>query len=129
MRETDLSSRPEAAFVLLLLQVLFWTIAGISAIPFAIAGETFMFGLGIASLLLALFTTMLGIGLVWRRRYARRWVLGLEIACLIGSVLLLVAPIGANHGPVALMANVGLPLAVILLLQGRKMRTLFSTQG
>src|SRR5229473_5698400 len=121
-----MNSRPEAAFVLLLLQSMFWTIAGISAIPFAIAGETFMLGLGLASLLLALFTTMLGIGLLWRRRYARRWVLGMETVCLIGSLLLLVLPIGANHGPVSLMANVGLPLAVILLLRGRRMRTLFS---
>jgi hypothetical protein len=129
MHETDMNSRPEAAFVLLLLQAMFWTIAGISAIPFAIAGETFMLGLGIASLLLALFTTMLGIGLLWRRRYARRWVLRLETVCLIGSLLFLVLPIGANHGPVALMANVGLPLAVIVLLRGRRMRTLFSAPG
>jgi hypothetical protein len=124
-----MNSRPEAAFVLLLLQSMFWTIAGISAIPFAIAGETFMLGLGLASLLLALFTTMLGIGLVWRRRYARRWVLGLETVCLIGSLLLLVLPIGANHGPVSLTANVGLPLALILLLRGRRMRTQFSAAG
>jgi hypothetical protein len=129
MPETDMNGRPEAAFVLLLLQAMFWTIAGMSAIPFAIAGETFMLGLGIASLFLALFTTLLGIGLLWRRHYARRWVLRLEIVCLVGSLLLLVVPIGANHGPVALMANVGLPAAVILLLRGRKMRTLFSAPG
>jgi hypothetical protein len=122
-----MNSRPEAAFVLLLLQSMFWTIAGISAIPFAIAGETFMLGLGLASLLLALFTTMLGIGLLWRRRYARRWVLVLETVCVVGSLLLLVLPIGSNHGPVSLMANVALPLAVILLLRGRKMRRVFST--
>jgi hypothetical protein len=122
-----MNSRPEAAFVLLLLQAMFWTIAGMSAIPFAIAGEIFMLGLGVASLLMALGTTMLGIGLLWRRRFARRWALRLEIACLIGSLLLLVVPIGANHGPVALITNVGLPSAVILLLRGRRMRTLFST--
>jgi hypothetical protein len=127
--ETDISGRAEAAFVLLLLQAMFWTIAGISAIPFAIAGEIFMLGLGVASLLLALGTTVLGIGLLWRRRYARRWVLRLEIVCLIGSLVLLVVPIGANHGPVALMANVGLPSAVILLLRGRAMRTLFAVPG
>ena len=129
MPETDMSGRAEAAFVLLLLQAMLWTIAGISAIPFAIAGETFMLGLGIASLLLALFTTLLGIGLLSCRRYARRWVLTLEIVCLIGSLLLLVLPIGANRGPVSLMANVGLPAAVILLLRGRKMRTVFSAPG
>jgi hypothetical protein len=121
-----MSGRVEAAFVLLLLQAMFWTIAGISAIPFAIAGEIFMIGLGIASLLLALFTTMLGIGVLWRRRYACRWVLRLETVSLVGSLLLLVVPIGANHGPVSLMTNVVLPAAVILLLRGRKMRALFS---
>jgi hypothetical protein len=66
---------------------------------------------------------------LWRRRYARRWVLGLETVCVIGSLLLLVLPIGANHGPVSLMANVGLPLSVILLLRGQRMRTLFSAPG
>jgi hypothetical protein len=72
---------------------------------------------------------MLGVGLLWRRRHARRWALGLETVCLIGSLLLLVLPIGANRGPVSLMANVGLPLAVILLLRGRNMATLFSAAG
>ena len=129
MPETELYGRPEAAFVLLVLQSMFWTIAGMSAIPFAIAGEIFMLGLGIASLLLALFAAMMGIGLLWRRRYARRCILVLEVICLGGSLLLLVLPIGANHGPVALMANVGLPAAVILLLRGRKVRALFSAVG
>jgi hypothetical protein len=111
------SSRPEAAFVLLLMQALLWTIAGISAIPFAIAGEVFMVGLGLASLLLALGTCLLAIGILWRRNRARRWAIRLEIACLVGSLLLLVVPIGANHGPVAWMTNVALPVALIVLLR------------
>jgi hypothetical protein len=118
------SSRPEAAFVLLLMQAMLWTVAGLSAIPFAIAGEVFMLGLGIASLLLALATCLLAIGVLWRRRRARRWVIGLEITCLVGSLLLLVLPIGANHGPVALMTNVALPIALVLLL--RKPREAFA---
>ena len=122
MVKPDVSSRPEAAFVLLLLQAMLWTIAGISAIPFALAGQPFLVGLGIVSLLLALATTLLAIGVLWRRRRARRWIMALEITCLIGSLLLLVLPIGANHGPVALMTNVGLPIAVILLLRKRKER-------
>jgi hypothetical protein len=117
------SSRPEAAFVLLLMQALLWTVAGLSAIPFALAGEVFMLGLGIASLLLALATCLLAIGVLWRRRSARRWVIALEITCLVGSLLLLVLPIGANHGPVALMTNVALPIALVLLL--RKPREAF----
>jgi hypothetical protein len=111
------SSRPEAVFVLLLLQALFWMAAGISAIPFAIGGELFMLALGMASLLLALGTCLLGIGVLWRRRWARRLVMGLEALCLVGSLVLLVLPLGANHGLVSLMVNLGLPAAVIVLLR------------
>jgi hypothetical protein len=118
------SSRPEAAFVLLLMQALLWTVAGISALPFAIAGEPFMLGLGLASLLLAMTTCLLAIGILWRRNRARRWAVRLEIACLAGSLLQMLLPIGANHGPVALMTNVALPVALIVLL--RKPRDAFS---
>jgi hypothetical protein len=48
----------------------------------------------------------------------------LEIACLVGSLLLLALPIGANHGPVAWMTNVLLPVALIVLL--RKPREAFT---
>lgn len=120
MIEAESSSRPEAAFVLLSMQALLWAMAGISAIPFALAGEVHMLGLGIASLLLALATCLLAVGVLWRRRKARRWVLALEIVCLVGSVLLIALPIGANHGPVALMTNVALPIAVIVLLRGQR---------
>lgn len=118
------SSRPEVVFVLLLMQSMFWAIAGISAMPFALAGEVFMLGLGIASLLLALATCLLAIGVLWRRRRARRWVMALEIACLVGSLLLFLLPIGANHGPVALLTNLVLPIAVVVLL--RKQREAFA---
>jgi hypothetical protein len=103
--------------ILLLMQAMFWAMAGLSAIPFAIAGEVFMLGLSLASLLLALGTGLLAIGILWRRRRARRWVMALEITCLLGSLLLLVLPIGANHGPVSLMTNVILPIAVLVLLR------------
>jgi uncharacterized integral membrane protein len=118
----DNSSRPEAAFVLLLMQAIFWTIAGLSAMPFALAGEYFMAGFGFASLMLALATCLLAIGVLWRRLWARRCVIGMEIICLVGSVILLVLPIGANHGPVALMTNVALPLAVVVLLRKQRRR-------
>jgi hypothetical protein len=118
------SSRPEAAFVLLLMQSLLWAIAGISAMPFALAGEVFMVGLGLASLLLALTTCLLAIGILGRRNRARRWAMRLEIACLVGSLLLLAVPIGANHGPVAWMTNVALPIGLIVLL--RKPREAFT---
>src|SRR5450759_1482125 len=92
--------------------------------PFAIEGEVFMLGLGLASLLLALATCLLAIGILWRRSRARRWAVRLEVTCLAGSLLLLLLPIGANHGPVALMTNVALPIALIVLL--RKPREAFT---
>jgi sulfite exporter TauE/SafE len=117
------SSRPEAAFVLLMLQSTFWAIAGLSALPFVLGGEVFMFGLGTGSLLFALTMFMVAIGVLWRRRWARRFVIVVEVICLIGSLLLLALPIGANHGPVSLMTNVVLPIAVFVLL--RKPREAF----
>ena len=120
------TSRPEAAFVLLLMQSTFWIIAGISAFPFVLAGEIFMSVLGAASLLLAALVCLLAIGLVRRRQRSRRWAITLEAVCLGASALLRVVPIGANHGPVSLMVNIVLPAAVIGLLRGKKMRVAFA---
>jgi hypothetical protein len=120
------TSRPEAAFVLLLMQATFWVAAGLSAIPFALAGEVFMVVLGLASILLASLTCLLAIGLVRRWRRSRRWVIALEAVCLVGSVLLLAVPIGANRGPVSLLVNIALPLVVIVLLRGKRMRAAFT---
>ena len=119
------TSRPEAAFVLLLMQATFWIAAGISGLPFVLGGEIYMLALAAASFVLAAVSLVLAVGLVRRRRRARRWVLVLEWACLIGSLLQLLLPIGANHGAVALLVNLGLPVAVILLLRGHRMRALF----
>jgi hypothetical protein len=99
------------------MQSMLWTVAGLSAMPFALAGEVFMLGLGLASLLIALATCLLAIGVLWRRRRARRWVFALEITYVVGSLILLLMPIGANHGPVALMTNLALPIAVLFLLR------------
>jgi len=113
----EASGRPEAVFVLLLMQSLCWMIAGISAAPFALAGEVFMAALAGATLVLALATCLVAIGIVWRRRRARSIAIGLEVVCLLGSSLLLLVPIGAHSGPGSLMVNIGLPLAVIVLLR------------
>jgi hypothetical protein len=120
------TSRPEGAFVLLLMQATFWITAGISAFPFVLAGEVFMAVLGAASLVLALFACVLAIGLVRRRHWSRRWAIALETICLAGSVLLLAVPLGANHGPVSLLVNIALPLAVVALLRGKQMRGVFA---
>ena len=121
----DTTSRPEAAFVLLLMQATFWVAAGLSAIPFALAGEVFMI-VGLASILLASLTCLLAVGLVRRWRRSRQWVIALEAVCLAGSVLLLAVPIGTNRGPVSLLVNIALPFFVIVLLLGKRMRAVFT---
>ena len=120
------TSRPEAAFVLLLMQSTFWFTAGLSAFPFALAGEMFMAVLGAASILLASFGCLLAIAVVRHRPWARRWTIALESVCLAGAVFHLAVPIGANRGPVSLMVNIALPIALICLLRGRKMRAAFA---
>jgi len=122
----EFSSRPEAAFVLLLIQSLCWMIAGIAAAPFALAGEIFMAALAAATLLLALATCLVAIGVVWRRLRARVIAVALEVVCLLGSALLLVIPIGANRGPVSLMVNIAMPVAVIVLLRSKAVGEAFS---
>ena len=117
MIKAETSGRPEAAFVLLLMQSLFWLIAGISAVPFLLAGEVHMAGLALATLILALGTCLVGLGVLWRRRWARGWAMAIEIVCLAGAALLVTLPIGFNRGPVSLLVNVALPVAVILLVR------------
>jgi hypothetical protein len=104
--KADVSSRPEAAFVLLLMQSLF-----------ALAGEVFMAGLSMATLLLALGTCLVGLGVLWRRRWARGWAIAIEAVCLFGTAILLLLPLGFNRGLVSLLVNVVLPVAVILLVR------------
>jgi hypothetical protein len=110
------SAKPEAAFVLLLVQSLVWMITGLSAAPFALAGEVHMAGLALATMLLALGTMLCAIGVLWRRRWARAVVIALEIVCLFGTAVLFIAPIGFNHGLVSILVNGALPLAVVVLL-------------
>lgn len=120
-----MTSRPEMAMVLLLLQATFWFGAGVSALPFALAGELFMAPTGLVTMLLAAAALWLAVAVVHRRRRWRRWAMALEVVTLAGSLLQLVLPIGANHGPVTLLVNVALPLAVLLLLGGRRMKQHF----
>ena len=103
--------------MLLLMQALFWLIAGISSAPFALGGEVHMAALVLASMLLALATMLLGIGVLWRRGRARAWAIALEVVCLFGVAVQLLLPIGFNSNIVSLLVNVALPLAVIVLLR------------
>ena len=106
--------------MLLLVQSLSWLIAGLSAAPFALAGEVFMAALSAVTLLFALFTILVAIGLVWRRRWAWRVAMTLEVISVLGAAALIALPIGSNHGPVSLLVNVALPIVVIGLLGGRR---------
>ncbi|HKW58681.1 MAG TPA: hypothetical protein VJR46_02885 [Candidatus Dormibacteraeota bacterium] len=106
--------------MLLLLQSLFWLIAGISAVPFVFGGEVHMAALAVATMLLALGTLLIAIGVLWRRRRARGWAIGLEVVCLVGTALLFALPLGANRGLVSLLVNVALPVAVITLLSNKE---------
>lgn len=99
------------------MQSLFWLVAGISAVPFAIAGEVHMAGLALATMLLALGTLLCAIGVLWQRRVARGIAIGLEVVCLAGSALLFGVPVGSNRGLVSILVNAVLPIAVIVLLR------------
>ena len=110
------SARPDAAFVLLLMQTMVWMVTGISAAPFALAGETHMAALALSTTLLALGTLLCAIGVLWRRTWARGVVIALEVVSLFGTAALFIAPIGFNHGLVSILVNGVLPLAVIVLL-------------
>ena len=72
------------------------------------------------TLLFALFMSLVTIGVVWRKRWARRVAMTVEVLCLAGAMLSLVLPIGSNHGPVSVLVNIALPVAVIVLLRGRR---------
>ncbi len=110
--------------MLLLMQGLFWAIAGISAAPFAIAGEVYMGALALVTMVLALGTVLCAIGVLWRRRVARGLAIALEVVCLFGSAVQLLLPIGFNRGVVSTLVNVVVPIPVIVL--PRKDREVFT---
>ena|SRR5690242_10886143 len=104
----------------MLLQSVSWLIAGLAAAPFALGGELFMAALSALTLLFALFTCLVAIAIVWRRRWAWRVAMALELISLLGAAALIALPIGSNKGPVSLLVNVVLPVAVVALLGGRR---------
>jgi hypothetical protein len=119
-----ISSRPEIAFVLLLVQVSFWLLAALSALIFVIPMPAM--GLYVVlTMLAAAVGLLLSAGLLERRRWARRWTVRLETVCLAASLLLLVVPLGTSRAPVALLCNIALPLALLCLLAGRRARMAF----
>jgi hypothetical protein len=122
------SSAAEIASVLLVIQASFSLLAGLSAIPFAIVEPGFR--------VLSLLTILIAIGMFWlarnlrrQRRWARRWVIALEALSLAPSLLLMLLPIGMMRGPVPILVNLVLPVAVIWLLWSRSARAAFARPG
>ena len=120
----SLSSTPEIASVLLVTQASLSLVAGLSAIPFSIVEPGFR--------VLSVVTILTAIGMFWlarslrrQRRWARRWVIGLEAFSLVASMLLTVLPIGAMRGPVAVLVNLVMPAAVLALLMSRSGQAAF----
>lgn len=112
------------ATVLLLVQVSAWALAGLSALPLAVAERGMLVSAALTGALVAC-GLLLAAALAERRLWARGWTVALEWTCLVGSLLLLVLPIGTPHGLVALLVNVCLPVAVLALLMGRRGRRAF----
>ena len=71
----------------------------------------------IKTILLALATFLLGVGILRRSPRGRAMTIALEVISLFGTGVLVLLPIGFNHGLVSLLVNAALPLAVIVLLR------------
>ncbi len=122
------SSVPEITSVLVVTQASFSLVAGLSAIPFSIVEPGFR--------MLSLLTILVAIGMFWlarnlrrQRRWARRWMIGLEAVSLAASLLLMVLPIGAVRGPVPVLVNLVMPASVLWLLCSRSGRAAFRQAG
>jgi hypothetical protein len=105
----------EITSVLVVVQASFSLVAGLSAIPFAIVEPAFR--------VLALVTILLATGMFWLarnlrrgRRWAWRWLVGLEVLSLAITALLSLLPIGVIRGPVPVLVNLVIPTVVLVLL-------------
>jgi hypothetical protein len=115
---TESPGAPEIASVLLVTQASLSLVAGLSAIPFAIVEPGFR--------VLSLITILIAIGMFWlarnlrrQRRWARRWVIALELLSLVASLILMLLPIGAVRGPVPVLVNLLMPASVLWVLWRR----------
>ena len=105
----------EIASVLVVVQASFSLVAGLSAIPFAIVEPGFR--------VLAVMTIVIAAVMFWfarnlrrGRRWAWRWLVSIEVLSLAMTALLSLLPIGAIRGPVPVIVNLVIPVAVVLLL-------------
>ena len=113
------SSAAEIASVLVVLQASLSLVAGLSAIPFAIVEPGFR-ALAVVTILMAAAMFWLARNLRRGRRWAWRWLVSLEVLSLAMTALLSLLPIGTIRGPVPLLVNLVIPLAVVVLLAGAK---------
>jgi hypothetical protein len=109
----------DIASVLVVVQASFSLVAGLSAIPFAIVEPGFR--------VLAVVTILIAAGMFWLarnlrrgRRWAWRWLVTLEVLSLAMTALLSLLPIGAIRGPVPVLVNLVIPMAVVVLLAAAK---------
>jgi hypothetical protein len=109
----------DIASVLVVVQASFSLVAGLSAIPFAIVEPGFR--------VLAVVTILIAAGMFWLarnlrrgRRWAWRWLVTLEVLSLAMTALLSLLPIGAIRGPVPVLVNLMIPMAVVVLLAAAK---------
>ncbi len=115
VNEATSGGAPEIASVLLVVQASLSLVAGLSALPFAII-EPGMRVLGPLTIALAILMFVLARGIRRYRRWARRWVIALEAASLVITLLLTLLPLGVMRGPVPLLVNIALPASVVWLL-------------
>lgn len=120
-----LPNAPEIASVLVVTQASFSLVAGLSALPFGIVEPGFRV-LALATILVATAMFWLARNLRRHKRWARRWVIALEVLSLAASLLLMLLPIGAMRGPVPVLVNLVMPVAVLAALLSRAGRRAFA---
>jgi hypothetical protein len=123
--DTQPQGHPQIASVLLVVQGSLLLAAGLSALPFGIV-EPFIGAESLATVLLAGGIFLLARGVRRHRRWARKGTLVLEVLSVVGSLPLILLPIGAMRGPAPLLSNLVLPAAVWILLRTRSSLRVFS---
>jgi hypothetical protein len=86
--------------------------------PFAIVEPSLRI-LGVVTIVIAAAMLWLVRNVRRQRRWARRWLIGMESLSLLISILLLLLPIGAVCGPVPVLVNLVMPAWVLLLFWSR----------
>ena len=112
-------SAAEIASVLVVVQASFSLMAGLSAVPFAIV-EPGLRVLAVVTILMAATMFWLARNLSRGRRWAWRWLVGLEVVSLAITALLSLLPIGTIRGPVPVLVNLLMPVSVLVLLAAAK---------